>query len=251
MPLLTKAGLRQALGVGPKTLELWIASDPQFPTPAARDAHGRGQWDSSTITAFRKTVVDATEVATILGGSQTTLYARRRNDPNFPTPVFRNVFHMPPFWRRTDIEAYAKTAVRPSLKASTAEPSKVVNFSQFADLMGIKPPALHAQKQRDPSFPPPITSGRGALWARIDAETYREHRTTGATAPAWKRHKDPDLDLITLDEFATITGLSPGTMKVYKSLREPGFPAPAIESRYPVWRREDAIAFAKTRRATK
>lgn len=247
MPLLSKSGLRTALGVGPKTLDLWMTADPRFPSPADRDAHGRDQWDAADVASYRETVVDEAEVLEILGKSRATLYARRRNDPDFPAPLFPNPFHVPPIWRRTAIEAYAKDATLPPLKAPAGGAAKIVTFPQFADLMGIKVPALHHQKQTDLSFPPSLTEGRGAVWARVDAEKYREYRRTKAPLKPWARHKDPDLDLVTMDEFAAILGLKPATVKTYKALREPGFPPPAADSRYPVWRRVDAVKFAKTR----
>lgn len=248
---LTKSALRRLLGIGKKTLEAWLATDPNFPRPTLESPDGSPAWNESTVKRYRGSLVDATAFAKILGISQATLQARRRNDPNFPQPVYANAFRMTPLWRRSDAKTYATTRRLPPLKTNPAGPAAALTFAQFADLMGISAPGLHAQKQTDPAFPPPITTGRGALWARTDVEAYCAYRADGGDAPKWKRHGDRDLDLVTLAEFAEIVGVTAASLKVYKANREQGFPAPALDSRYPVWRRADAKAFAQRRRAAK
>lgn len=248
---LTKAGLRHTLGIGEKTLDAWIATDPHFPKPTLESPTGAPAWNESTIKRYRGSLVDAAGFAKLLRVSTLTMQVRRRNDPAFPPTVFTNTFRMTPLWRRVDAKAYAASAPRPPLKTISSGPAKVVTFAQFAELMSISPPGLHAQKNTDRAFPPALTTGRGALWAREDVEAYRTYRAGGGKPPKWRRHKDPDLDLLTLAQFAELVGVTPGSLKAYKANRELGFPPAAVDTRYPVWRRVDAKVFAKQRRAVR
>jgi predicted DNA-binding transcriptional regulator AlpA len=56
-------------------------------------------------------------------------------------------------------------------------------------------------------------------------------------------------DLVNYEEAAEILGLSLQTVRIYK-IKDPDFPEPITDTRSPVWRRADIVAY-KERRASK
>lgn len=242
---LTKTEVAEILGVTPRRMDTWLEADPRFPPAADVDGRGRRRWDEAAVRSYRAGLVTEPEFAQLVGVSVHTLYNRARSDPAFPPTVMPRTGRFSPLWRRDDAIAYAVGyAGAPGLPRP--DNPAVVTFAEFAAILGIGVPGLHKHKKTDPHFPPALTTGRGALWARSDAQRYKRYRE-GAPAPVWRKHARQELDLVTVAEFAQITGLHPQTVVRYLSQGERGFPPPATNSRYPVWTRESAREYAQSR----
>jgi len=241
---LTRTALAQLLKVTAPRLQVWMDSDPQFPKPTLVDARGLPAWNPSTVKRYRGTLITLREFAKLLGKSFSTVQSRQLTDPDFPAPIMPPTQRSTNLWRRRDAIAYKEAYTGP--KAVPAIKSNILlTFAQFADLMGMGEPGLHRLKKNDTAFPPPLTAGRGAVWARADAEKYKRFHSAGGPRPRWHKRAAAEFDLVTLDEFAEITGLAKKTVVMYRSQSKPGFPPPALDSRYPVWRRGDVEAYAE------
>lgn len=179
------------------------------------------------------------DLADLMGIEWTTAAAYARDYASFPRPAF----HGRRVWERSAFLAWLASA--PRLLAVRGPEAQVdesgkpraglrlptyLTRADIASLLDVRPRKVSDAAYEDAAFPPAAFGGATVLYPTDEVLRFLRRREHGTTWHYDESVLDPQLELLTLSQIATLVGVTDPSIRAIRFQRHKDvFPAPALD----------------------
>lgn len=172
------------------------------------------------------------EIARVMRVEIPTVIRYSRTEPLFP----ERVRPRGALYRRDDVAVWIRGRQRKSRPSTTPRPvdaaedlPEYLSTEDIAELLGVKP-ATVIRYAVDEWFPPRAFGASVVIYRGSDVLTWLRQRAAGLTSSSDASLADPARDPLSIDDIASIMGISGSSLRTLRSQRDAAtFPKPLID----------------------